>query len=254
MKQDAKMDYDAFKRDPILSRPLPNAVQYDLSKDSETTITLPPLSKWSSELHWHETHTEFLRVVKGTVRVRLGDRVSVVSASKDDEPPAIVRVDVGVRHEWSRADKDAPSDSKDDVEVIVVESTEPADVEKHLFFWNLNGTILETQNQAVRRPGYVPNSLWAAVLDYSIMLHLFIIFGALDNFPVLLDLSGHGSLKGVPGSIVKLMEWCVAHAVLSLASLLGRVLGYRAVEKKFTPDHLFENWTKSNASKEKKAV
>jgi uncharacterized RmlC-like cupin family protein len=112
--------------EPIITRGLPNAVVYNLSDQFQTTITLPSGSTWTSGLHWHETHTEYLRLVKGTIRVRLGNTTSIISAHDSPEPME-VKVERNVWHEWSRATPDGE-------EVIVIERTDPADHENHLFF------------------------------------------------------------------------------------------------------------------------
>ncbi|MCJ1233927.1 hypothetical protein MMC14_001885 [Varicellaria rhodocarpa] len=107
----------------LITRSWPNAVIYDLTHPSHTKITLPRGSTWSSGLHWHETHIEYLRVLKGSVRVRLGDTFSIISVSKaGDNKPVDVKVDQYQMHEWSRADLDGE-------EVVVVERTDPVDGE-----------------------------------------------------------------------------------------------------------------------------
>ena len=64
----------------VFKRSGPEAVVYDLSKTNCVTITLAIGSKWTSQPHWHETHTEFLQILQGRAFVRLGnrDRKSVV--------------------------------------------------------------------------------------------------------------------------------------------------------------------------------
>ncbi|KAF2101256.1 hypothetical protein NA57DRAFT_72698 [Rhizodiscina lignyota] len=232
----------SFTSNPIISRPPPSAVIYDLSSPTHTTITLPVGSLWSSELHWHERHTEFLRVIKGSVRVRLDNRSFVVKAPKESNEEAIVRVDIGVRHEWKRADADEAAGEKDEEEVIVIESTEPADTEKRLFFWNLNGVILEAQQGSTREQ---PKFLAALMMEWRIMLHLFVIFKGLDNFPVFWDLST--KLSGVGSGLrsAKRAEGLITHGIFWLVRIAGAALGMRAVEERFTPKELYLEWKSS---------
>ena len=119
----------------VIERPLPNGVIYDMSTVGHVRITLPKSSTWSSGLHWHETHDEYLRVVKGTIRVRLGDSRQVISATDGNQPE--IKVPRYAWHEWQRA---AP----DGEEVVVIERTDPDDNDKAIFFWNLNGVILNS--------------------------------------------------------------------------------------------------------------
>ena len=46
-----------------------------------TTITLPPRSTWTSGLHWHETHMEFLRVISGHAWVSISGISQIVSTA-----------------------------------------------------------------------------------------------------------------------------------------------------------------------------
>ncbi|KAH7039766.1 uncharacterized protein B0I36DRAFT_357160 [Microdochium trichocladiopsis] len=66
----------------VFTRPLPNAVTYDLSTPDQATIRLPPGSTWTSGPHWHDTHTEFLQVIKGRAEVILGFRGPGARGSK----------------------------------------------------------------------------------------------------------------------------------------------------------------------------
>ncbi|KAI9162840.1 FAD-containing monooxygenase EthA [Paramyrothecium foliicola] len=166
----------------IIERPLPSAVKYDLSTPGHVKITLPPASTWSSGLHWHETHDEYLKVIKGGIRVRLGNSWSVIKATDSEQPE--IKVNRYVWHEWKRAE---PSD-----EVVVIERTEPEDDDKALFFWNLNGVILSTPKLLEDHSSFLsrlPVAIQPSMLDVWIMLQLFIIFAHLDNFPVFLDLA-----------------------------------------------------------------
>ncbi|KIW05339.1 uncharacterized protein PV09_03858 [Verruconis gallopava] len=201
--------------DPIIKRLGAAAVTYDLSRLHETTITLPVGTTWSSGLHWHETHDETLRVIRGSIRVRLGEEVFILDAGQE------ARVHKFVRHEWSRAQMSEGED------VIVIETTEPRDEEKQLFFWNLNGIILTAAGRGI-------------IADLFLTVRLFVIFQHLDNWPILLDLSS--CRPYLNETMAFTIESFVTHCVLSFVALFASVFGYHAVNEQFTPSYLLESW------------
>jgi len=173
-----------------------------------TTITLPPGSPWTSGLHWHETHTEYLQIIQGVARVTLNGITQNYTAED-----GIVVVPRFARHEWQRADD---VHSYNDVNLIVREWTDPIDGQKEIFFRNLNSAILDA-------------SATGPLSEFWLTLQLFMISAALDNYPVLW--SGPKSLRFVGREI----EWVVTHVVLFVAVVLGRALGLRAVWDEYTP-------------------
>ncbi|KAL1862788.1 hypothetical protein VTK73DRAFT_6647 [Phialemonium thermophilum] len=254
------MDREAWETQ-VVTRPLPNAVRYDLSAPDQVQITLPPRSLWSSGLHWHETHVEYLRVVQGRVRVRLGGLEKIVRAAgggSEPAPPPEIRIDKNVWHEWSRADAGEDDDGEDDEDAVVVERTVPADGEKSVFFWNLNGVLLEAQRGVATRRAPVallPAPLRSWVSDAWVTLSLFVIFAHLDNVPVLLDALGLASRVGwtpgwdsPPGRLLRRVDGLCSHVVLGAAAVLGWALGIRAVRLELTPDGALRRWTSHRAS------
>ncbi|KAK3313282.1 Cupin, RmlC-type [Apodospora peruviana] len=215
---------------PIISRPLPNAVTYDLTLKNLVTITLPSGSQWTSGLHFHQTHIEYLRVLKGSVRIRLGDENFVVTATPGSSQPLEIRVGKHAWHEWGRADPN------DETEVVVVERTDPEDGEKAVFFWNLNGVILHAQRMV--KPRLVPGWMFGVFMEVWVSLQLFAIFGVLDNFPVVFDVRGVSGL--VPGSrrdkFLHWVEQLFARVVVGAVAMIAKVLGISAVRKEFTPE------------------
>jgi quercetin dioxygenase-like cupin family protein len=167
------------------------------------TISLPPNSKWTSGLHWHETHTEYLAIIQGSALITLNSVTKTYTPSD-----GIIVIPRYARHEWRRA-------SSSDEELIVQEWTDPEDGEKEVFFRNLSSVI-----EDATRDGK-PN-------EWSLTHQLFVIFRALDNFPVLVDLSY------VP-VVGKGLEWAITHFVLGYAVLLGLVLGWKGVYPEYTP-------------------
>ena len=241
-------DKDEIPR--IIERGWPNAVTYDLSSDSHVRITLPPNSTWTSGLHWHESHTEFLQVVCGSIKVRLGDTVQTISATAESQPE--LRVDRFVWHEWQAA----PGSD----EVVVVERTDPSDGDKHIFFWNLNGVILNAPKLLQGPLARCPQVLRGLALDFWITLHLFVVFHNLDNFPVLLNIpdlarrAGFYESSAMSERVSKAMDWAVSHFVLYLAILLGKALGVTPVRREYTPRDAFATWRARNQSTKAKEL
>lgn len=221
-----------------IERAPPNAVIYDLSKQDQVTITLPARSTWTSGLHWHEKHIEYLRVHQGSVRVTLGGEEHVISAG--DEVTEI-KVDRNVWHEWRRADVDGGQD------VVVVERTDPADGQKAVFFWNLNGRILYAQGLAC--PPYMSRWLHEFLVGWWTTLSLFAIFRELDNVPVFVDVvrafsvRGFRFSEGTAGHIILLgIERLISHVVLFVASWVSFLFGVKPVRRVFTPDEVMDRW------------
>lgn len=234
-----------FKNNLVIKRDAPDAVVYDLSEPHQVTITLPAGSTWSSGLHWHERHVEYLRVVKGTVQVTLDSQTRTISASDAETE---VRVDRNVWHEWSRAD------IEDEEDLVVVERTEPEDGEKAIFFWNLNGVILKAQG--MRCPPYMPKLLHGLLLDAWVTLSLFAIFRVLDNVPVFVNILHAFSKRGfvfadktLGHTALRAVDVVISRVLLFLASALSLLFGIRAVRDEFTPDGARQTWTASKTER-----
>src|SRR3569833_1693745 len=165
-------------------------------------------------------YTEYLTVIRGRVHGRLGEDERIIDAADDrGAGPPDIKVDRGVWHEWSRAEPDGPDD------VVVIEKTDPADNEKAVFFWNLNGVILEAVRSADAPAAmwhrFLPPRLKGLLLDLWISLNLFIIFHHLDNFPVFLNLRGSAIRCGpdltqrfAPDRILNALDMLCSHLVL----------------------------------------
>ncbi|KAF5570503.1 hypothetical protein FPHYL_1179 [Fusarium phyllophilum] len=221
----------------VIERPLPNGVIYNMSTVGQVRITLPESSTWSSGLHWHETHDEYLKVVKGTIRVRLGDTRQVISATEGNQPE--IKVPRYVWHEWQRA-------ALEGEEVVVIERTDPDDNDKAIFFWNINGVILNSPKMLSDETSVLsrlPSRLQGLFLDSWIPLNLFIIFRSLDNIPVFLnapDLSRVSDKR--LRSLLQNIDVVVSHLILLGVSWAGLVLGLQPVQQKYTPDDAYAAW------------
>lgn len=222
----------------LIERGPPNAVLYDLADSDHVTITLPVGSTWSSGLHWHEKHVEYLRIVKGTIRVVLGDQVHTVSASDDTTE---LRVDRNTWHEWGR------SDVSHGDEVVVIERTEPDDGQKIVFFWNLNGVVVKAQHLAC--PPYMSTLLHRSLLDLWVTLNLFTIFRTLDNIPVFVNVPAAFSKRGFTFKdntlghiLLRTADRLASHLVLFVVSWIAWGLGIHSVSREFTPENVWERW------------
>lgn len=231
----------------IIERGPPNAVLYDLADSDHITITLPVGSTWSSGLHWHEKHVEYLRVVKGTIRVVLGDRVHTVSARDETTE---VRVDRNTWHEWRR------SEGAHGDEVVVVERTEPDDGHKLIFFWNLNGVILKAQHLAC--PPYVSKLLHHSLLELWVTLNLFTIFRGLDNIPVFINVPAAFAKRGFTFKddtlghiLLRTADRFASHLVLFMVSWIAWGLGIHPARREYTPDNVWDRWVEGERDKRK---
>ncbi|KAI9810844.1 MAG: hypothetical protein M1827_006051 [Pycnora praestabilis] len=182
-------------------------VTYAIEDSSPTiTVTVPAGSYWTSGLHWHENHTEFLQIVRGRALVNLNGNCRVYTPRDDT-----VRVERFSKHEWKRAPKE--SESAEEGDLIVKEWTDPADGQKEIFFRNLSSIFGEDYSDS-----YFPVGWW-------ITLQLFVIFYSLDNFPVIVD--------GFAGGLI-------THMLLGFATLVGKSLGLKSIYPEYTPKRLLK--------------
>lgn len=176
-----------------------------------TTITLPPFSSWSSGLHWHSKHTEYLSINSGSALITLNGQTNLYTSRS-----GTIVIERGVRHEWRRAEEGGE-------ELVVREWTEPQDGEKEVFFRNLSGVLMDAGFDSTG-PG-----IWERVLGrWWLEMQLWCLFWELDNWPVFWDFGG-------AGRVGRCVEWTVAVVGLRCASLLGGTIGFRGRYKKYTP-------------------
>jgi hypothetical protein len=244
----------------------------------KTTLSLPLHSTWTSGLHFHTQHTEYLHLLRGSLFVYLDGVVSIYSAkaggkvcTDDVVESLVVEIPRHARHNWGRAREylDAnrslgrrarPENRVEDLddEVLVEEWTDPVDIGKPLFFWNLNGVLTAAPDGRLsvrRRVGRrVLGGWW-------VPFQLFVIFWELDNWPVLVNMRNALEYNWpfwlrsryrmpdwpmrVASRLERWMEYLVTLVVLGAARLLGLVLGVRAVEKKRLPADLWDAYQKT---------
>ncbi|KAG6004437.1 hypothetical protein E4U43_000736 [Claviceps pusilla] len=238
----------------IIRHELPGGVTYDLSWSDHILISVPPESTWSSGLHWHEGHTEYLKVVQGSIRVRVGSRTRIVSASGGRQPE--IRIDKFVSHEWRRAE--AGSAGAGEEEAIVMERWDPPDGEKTLLLRNVNGVMLEApqllqkqkqrQEQHHHKQGvlaWCPVAVAQFLLALWVELRVMVMFAHLDNIPVYVDLPSWSRLRKanvLSTQSLAMVDWVLSHLILSAAAFVGWIVGVQPVDERYTPPGEMAYW------------
>ncbi|MCJ1477173.1 hypothetical protein MMC13_005844 [Lambiella insularis] len=172
------------------------------------TIRVPPLSTWTTGLHFHANHTEYLRVVKGRALVTLGSVTKVHDNTDGD-----ICIDKFVVHQWQRVPKDGD-------ELVVMEWTDPADGVKEVFFRHVNSIILDVKNIKNEFKGLLP-------LDWWLTWQILTICPALDEYPLLVEVLG----RSMPG---KLLSGALLWIVAGIGWLVGLMFSY----EEYTPLHV----------------
>lgn len=85
-----------------------------------SVATIPQGSKFHPGAHWHEDYDEYMRVIKGRAKIRLGDTWRVITP-EDGE----VLIPKGVIHDITRADADAKPGEEDEGDLVVEERGDP---------------------------------------------------------------------------------------------------------------------------------
>lgn len=234
---------------PIIERSPPNAVVYDLSATDRATIILPAGSTWTSGLHWHEHHTEYLRVRKGCISVTLGSQTRTITAADTE-----IRIDPYVWHSWQRSNISIDEDKQD---VVVEERTEPEDSEKAVFFWNLNGVLL---HERVACPPYMWKRAHGWLVDAWVLLHLLALFHALDNVPVFINIleafakRGFVFPEGTLGHVwLSSVDRGISRVVLFVGVWFAWALGIRPVNAARTPEEVLTRWQERRRGKRVKS-
>ena len=207
-----------------------------------TIITFHVGSNFSTQNHWHTSHTEYIRVTSGAALITVSG-VSKVYTAKD----GVAEVPRYARHEWMRFDRPAQllsraervaqevylrEHEKEEIEslkgedLIAEEWTDPADGQKEIFFRNIFSTLLE--------PRYESNM--PTLGEIRKMLQIMCVMWELDNYLVFVDFGGwRGGWRAVA-------EAAFTYTLMGCLMILGRSLGCRAVSEEYTPKHLNERW------------
>ncbi|KAI1610085.1 hypothetical protein EDD36DRAFT_445475 [Exophiala viscosa] len=216
----------------LFERTGPEAVIYDLSSPGCVTITIPPKSQWTSEAHWHETHTEYLQILHGRAVVRLGQTTGEFGPGD-----GVIEVPRLTVHEWHRVRE---GDNQEDL--VVREWTVPEDGQKEVFFRMLNSFLTEERPASLyTAPRMTPRWVTGWIEPWVVMMQLFAIFRACDNWPVFVGGDTNTS-GGSPG----LFSWYVTHLVLSVNSWVGYVFGLRGRYREYVADGLLDGRRQPN--------
>jgi hypothetical protein len=180
-----------------------------------------------------------------------------VTAGQPVRQGLIVQVPRYARHNWGRAEHYIGSGEKHVLngydkmpedwldEVIVEEWTEPSDLDKPLFFWNLNRVITTPSDSVLPLRQSLARSLLG---DWWIPFQLFVIFYELDNWPVVYSLADRlRPYLGDPlgGWLEKKSEHMMTFAVLFTAKVMAWILRVTAVTRERTPHDLWEAYKRS---------
>jgi len=247
---------------------IPTTPSSDDASPLKTTIALPRRSNWTSGLHFHAAHTEYLRLVKGAMFVELHGQTKLISAAKGGEidrdtgdlmqEGLVIVVPRYARHNWGRLEHHIhtsnmslgydsnqqdlwPEDWTEDV--VVEEWTDPSNIQKALFFWNLNRIITESSEATLKRRQQVTKAILGR---FWIDLQLFTVFWQLDNWPIFIDLRLMPSVSSREFFCrsTNAAEVVISFVLLFVARIAGLLLGLHAVEQRRTPDALWEAYSK----------
>ncbi|KAL6713133.1 hypothetical protein ACLMJK_009254 [Lecanora helva] len=235
-----------------LTTPLPTGLKFEFptqpapnSPQPSTRVSVSPRSTWSTDLHWHVTHTEYIKVLSGAALGTINGKSFILRAQ--DDPKEVPRY---ARHEWMRFDRpeelltneqretqkrwmkevrDKEVEKLREVDLVVDEWTDPADGEKEIFFRNMLSTFQE--------PGYQRGT--GQLLMY---LQVLVVMWEGDNFNVMLD------CQGWKGGWRRVVEECISYAFMGFVALLGRMVGCRGVNEEYTPPYLVQSWKNRNGA------
>lgn len=150
----------------------PGSVSFNFPTDTAEVskgyvyATFPRGSGLDTSLHWHESYTEYMKVLRGRALVSL-DGVEKVYTAEDDE----VVIHPYVWHIVRRADR-GKVEGGDDEELVIHERTDPADGEKEIFFRNGLSMILDAKAELER-------------LSFRFILEGMALMAQTDLYPVL---------------------------------------------------------------------
>lgn len=244
---------------------IPSAPPTNDSENLKITIALPRGSAWTSELHFHTRYTEYLRVVKGAVFVEISGIAKHISASSGGEVDLstvqlireglVAEVPPYARHNWGRLEHYIDLNEQKHVqwiwpedwfeEVVMEEWTDPCDISKPLFFWNLN-YVLTALNAAYL--SMIQRHITIALGDWWEYLHLYAIFWELDNWPVLVDNRNLWPAPRAPTWTLRRKdeaEILISFVGVFIMNMVGTLLGAHAVTQSRTPDALWEAYSKA---------
>jgi hypothetical protein len=107
-------------------------------------------------------------------------------------------------------------------DLVIVESTDPADRDKEVFFRQVLSLLGEMEGSGI---GEIAWMLWSS----------FVVFAKHDNYPVIA-----GVTRRFRETLGKGVEGVITHSVLGVAALFGRLVGLESTYDEYTPVELSE--------------
>jgi hypothetical protein len=143
----------------------------------------------------------------------------------------------GVRHQFWRANRDVWVNGGEDRslgvdkeewerDLVIVESTDPADRDKEVFFRQVISLLGEMEG------GGIGEIAW-------MLLRSCVVFYGHDNYPVMLKVT-----RRFGDRLGKGLEWVITHSILILAAILGRFVGLKSTYDEYTSIELRERIAK----------
>ncbi|CAG9949861.1 unnamed protein product [Clonostachys rosea f. rosea IK726] len=191
-------------------------IPFDKDERRSVTFVMRRGTKQTTGLHWHEEKTEYLQVLQGQALVTVGDSTAVFGPND-----GVITVPRFTLHEFGRADRVAEGAESCEVDLRIMEWTEPSDGAKEVFFRNMLGVIID------RETGLLGN--------IKLLLSLFVVMQGHDNYPVFIKgpaLFG----RTVQSSIRRTTTYVVRGGI----ALAGRLFGLKATYHEYTPTSLLE--------------
>jgi len=130
-----------------------------------------------------------------------------------------------------------------------MERWDPPDGEKTLLLRNVNGVMLEgPRQQQQHKQGFLawcPVVVAQFLLAFWVELRIMVMFAHLDHIPVYVDLPSWSRLRKANVLSVQslaMVDWVLSHLILSVAALMGWIVGVQPVDERYTPPGEMAYW------------
>ncbi|KAF9728822.1 hypothetical protein PMIN02_001359 [Paraphaeosphaeria minitans] len=166
-----------------------------------TRAIAPKGSKFQVGAHWHEDYDEYMRIVQGRAKIRLGSTWKVFTP-EDGE----IKIPRMVVHDICRADRDAKPGEGDDEDMIIEEWSDPFDGAKEMFFRHIFSVTVDKD-----------------VFGWKLPLQQLLIM-----------ISADGYIEIVPGPA----GWYITHGLYAALKPVTKLLGLKPFHDEYTPSRL----------------
>lgn len=198
-----------------------------------TRATIPAGSKFQIGAHWHEEYDEYMKVLKGRGKIRLGNEWKVYTAEDGD-----VKIPRNVVHDICRADKDAKPGEEDGEDFVWEEWTEPSmfvfsvvlSLAFPLLSSNVWGAVLiETDADDGSKELFFRHAFSSVadkeVFGWKLPLQQLLVLMACDTY-----------IAMVPGPA----GWYATHGLYALLRPITSLLGLKPFHDEYTPSRLVD--------------